>query len=77
LGFTKFVQRIFCCDRDESKEIDYEEADRLLEIIHKTGATRLLGVDEDTIINILATPSRVQCMAINELYQKRYKMKLE
>lgn len=76
-GFTKFVQRIFRFDRDESKEVDYDEAERLLEIIHKAGAARLLGVDEDAIIDVLATASRVQCMAINELYQKRHKMKLE
>jgi hypothetical protein len=76
-GFTKFVQRIFRFDRDESKEVNYDEAERLLDIIHKAGAARLLGVDEDTIIDILATTSRVQCLAINELYQKRHKMKLE
>lgn len=74
---TKLVQRIFRFDRNETKDIDVERADELMESIHKAGAARLLGVDDDTIIEILVKTSRAQCFAISEAYQKKYKMKLE
>ncbi len=73
----KFVQRILRLDRDESKTVDKDLAQKQAEIIHKSGAARLIGVDEDPIIEIFASSSRNQCACIAECYVENYNMKLE
>jgi hypothetical protein len=72
-----FVERIFRFDRDESKTVDKNLAIKQAAIIHKAGAARLIGVDEEPILEIISTASRAQCAAINEAYIELYKMKLE
>jgi hypothetical protein len=72
-----FMQRVFEYDRDESKKVDEEEAEKQAEMLHTAGAAKLLGVDEDQIFRILQRSSRHQCVLINEAYQRKYKMKLE
>ncbi len=49
----------------------------LLYHIVSKGAARLIGADEDAIFEILAKVSRAQCVAINEAYERLFKMKLE
>lgn len=72
-----FLERILRFDRDESKTVDNALAVKQAAIIHKAGAARLYGVDEEPIMDILSTASRAQCAAINEMYIENYKMKLE
>eukprot|EP00981_Chlorochromonas_danica_P000714 scaffold156_cov173-Ochromonas_danica.AAC.2 len=62
-----FIERILRYDRDESKTIDKNLAIKQAAIIHRAGAARLIGVDEEPILDILATASRSQCAAINEM----------
>lgn len=73
----RFLDIILKYNRDESKHADLELANQQASIIHKAGASRLLGVDEEPIFEILATASRTQCLLINEVYQEMFKMKLE
>jgi hypothetical protein len=73
----KFIQRILRLDRDEGKTVDKDLATKQAGIIHKAGASRLIGVDEDPIIEIFASSSRLQCGTIAESYLELYNMKLE
>ncbi len=73
----KFVARIMQLDRDESKDVDMDLVMKQVDILHRAGASRLVGVDEDPIIEILSSASRTQCAAINDYYQEKYRMKLE
>lgn len=74
---AKFVAMIMTFRRSETKDVDEELARRQAEILHKAGASKLIGVEEDPIFNILSSVSRLQCSKINEVYQDMYKMKLE
>ncbi|RYY84510.1 hypothetical protein EON63_09130 [archaeon] len=71
------IERILRFDRDESKTVDKNLAIKQASIIHKAGAARLIGVDEEPILEILSTASRAQCAAINEAYIDIHKIKLE
>jgi hypothetical protein len=73
----KFLERILRLDRDESKNVDKDQATKQAEIIHRSGAARLIGVDEDPIFEIFASSSRFQCACIAETYLDMYNMKLE
>eukprot|EP01034_Spumella_vulgaris_P029703 gene29703-36795_t len=68
---------IMKCDRDESKNVNFDLAVRQAQFIHEAGASRLIGADEDVIFEILSKASRMQCQAIGEEYQKQFRMKLE
>lgn len=73
----KFIDRIFQFRRDEGKEMNLELAETQADMIHEASSKKLVGVDEDTIFNILSTASRAQCVAINQKYLERHKMKLD
>ena len=73
----RFIAKCWTFNRDESKNIDVELANKQAIEIHKAGAARLLGCDEDVIFSILITNSRLQCSAIADSYLSQFNMKFE
>lgn len=73
----RFVTMCFSFDRDESKNVDNNLAAEQAAEIHKAGAARLLGCDEDLIFKILINSSRAQCAAIADSYLTQHHIKFE
>jgi Ca2+-binding EF-hand superfamily protein len=73
----RFIALCWKFDRDEGKTIDEKLAAQQAADIHKAGAARLLGCDEDLIFKILTTNSRAQCAAIADQYLTQFNMKFE
>lgn len=65
------------CDRDETKNSDALLAAEQAAEIHKAGAARLIGCDDDLIFKILTRCSRAQCAAIADAYLMQYHIKFE
>ncbi|KAJ1423386.1 hypothetical protein B484DRAFT_432650, partial [Ochromonadaceae sp. CCMP2298] len=73
----KFIELIFKYERDESKAVDEALASVQATEIHKAGAARLQGADEDAIFAILSKASRTQCHAIMDVYLTLFNIKFE
>lgn len=73
----KLVDRIFQFRRDEGKETNAELAEKQAEMLHAASSARLVGVDEDVVVNVLCAASRAQCHLINLKFQEKFKMKLD
>lgn len=73
----RFVAMCFTFDRDESKNFDNALAYEQAAEIHKAGAARLLGCDEELIFKILVRSSRAQCAAIADSYLSQFHIKFE
>lgn len=69
--------RILATHREETLQVDADLVARQAKDLHKAGAARLVGVDEDVFFDILLKSSRAQCVAIAEEYQNTYSMTLE
>eukprot|EP00286_Rhodomonas_abbreviata_P013076 CAMPEP_0181338316 /NCGR_PEP_ID=MMETSP1101-20121128/28571_1 /TAXON_ID=46948 /ORGANISM="Rhodomonas abbreviata, Strain Caron Lab Isolate" /LENGTH=196 /DNA_ID=CAMNT_0023449037 /DNA_START=34 /DNA_END=621 /DNA_ORIENTATION=- len=63
--------------RPITKSADDDLAIKQANEIHKAGASRLLGQDEDVIFNILVNASRAQCASIADAYLTLHHMKFE
>lgn len=73
----KFLKLVCKCDRDEAKNHDSLLAAEQAAEIHKAGAARLIGCDEDLIFKILTRSSRAQCAAIADSYLMQFHIKFE
>lgn len=73
----RFLALCFAFNRDEGKTIDEKLAAQQAADIHKAGAARLLGCDEELIFTILTKNSRAQCAAIADQYLTQFNMKFE
>jgi len=73
----KFLQKIFQYSREESKQVDPELAVSLASDIHKAGAAKLMGADEDAIFDIICKYSRGQCAAAADSYMAQFNIKFE
>mmetsp|Transcript_98 Transcript_98/g.167 ORF Transcript_98/g.167 Transcript_98/m.167 type:complete len:752 (-) Transcript_98:341-2596(-) len=73
----KFVGMILMNERDESKTVDADLAAKQADEIHKAGAARLLGSDDDIIFDILINANRAQCAQITDQYLSQHHMKFE
>eukprot|EP01033_Poteriospumella_lacustris_P006416 gene6416-4615_t len=76
-SLAKLVDRIFQFRRDEGKETNAELAEKQAEMLHAASSARLVGVDEDVVLNVLCAASRAQCHLINLKFQEKFKMKLD
>lgn len=73
----KLLQKIFQYSREESKQVDPELAVSLASDIHKAGAAKLMGADEDAIFDIICKYSRGQCAAAADSYMAQFNIKFE
>lgn len=73
----KLLTYIFKYDRDESKNVNHELATKHAKDIHKAGAAKLMGVDEDLIFDIICKNSRAQCAALSDSYMSQFNIKFE
>ena len=73
----KLLQKIFQYSRDESKQVDPELTASLASDIHKAGAAKLMGVDDEVIFDIICKYSRGQCAAAADSYMAQFNIKFE
>jgi hypothetical protein len=75
--FQRLMLRILSERRNESTEVKTELLELQVKQLHKAGAAKLVGVDENVFFDILLGSSRAHCAALAEEYLHTHNIKLE